>query len=95
MVRELSLAFAKRIEDDIPSDRDAQVDRVFAIALSRHPSDDERQEAVEALSRLTAHWKKIEQERTENSEMGESAETKALTNFCHVVMNSAEFLFVD
>ncbi|MBP90237.1 MAG: hypothetical protein CMJ64_26600 [Planctomycetaceae bacterium] len=95
MVRELSLAFAKRIEDEIPSDRNTQVDRVFEIALSRQPSDEERQEAVRTIGELTVHWKKIEQEQTEKTENEESAETKALANFCHVVMNSAEFLFVD
>jgi hypothetical protein len=95
MVRELSLAFAKRIEAESPSDRNAQVDRVFQIALSRQPSEEEKQQAIETIAKLTAHWKKIELERTEKTENEVSPETKALTNFCHVVMNSAEFLFVD
>ena len=95
LVRELSLAFAKRIEAEIPSDRDAQVDRVFTIAVGRQPNAEERQGAIETLENLTAHWKKIEPENAEGTKRDESAETKALANFCHVIMNSAEFLFVD
>lgn len=95
MVRELSLSFAKRIEEEIPSDLRSQVNRVFEIALSRQPSEAERREAVEALAKLTASWKKVAGDRTEDTEEDELPETKALANFCHVVMNSAEFLFVD
>ena len=90
MVRQLSLEFAKRIAAEIPSDRGTQVDRAFEIALSRQPEPEERQQAIDALEQLTAHWEKVEQTEGE-----ESAKVKALANLCHVVMNSAEFLFVD
>jgi len=127
LVRELALAFAKQIQAAIPRDQNAQVQRAFELALSRHPSDDERRAALDTIVELTAAWQKIEQKQavdteldeaddtelsesanTEQSESAntaqgesanpvpsESAETKALANLCHVLINSAECLFVD
>jgi hypothetical protein len=92
MVRKLSESFAKRVEAEVPGDRDRQIERVYEIALSRTPSDEEQQYSREALDKLTARWR---QELKDRQNAGESAESRALANFCHVIMNSAEFLFVD
>ncbi|MCA9071071.1 MAG: DUF1553 domain-containing protein, partial [Planctomycetaceae bacterium] len=88
MVRELALAFAERVESEAPDNRDQQIDRVYQIALNRPPSDEEKQFASKTLSQLTKEW------QTELKDESK-AKTRALANYCHVIMNSAGFLFVD
>ena len=98
MVRELSRKFASRVEQDVPADRSRQVERVYNIALSRSPTSEERELALQTLQSLTTHWAVIAppSESEEKSLRNvRSAETRALANLCHVIMNSAEFLFVD
>jgi hypothetical protein len=92
MIRQLSEEFAKRVEAEVPLDRARQIDRVYEIALSRPPGPLDKKYAIDTLDALTTRWRQ--------SSSGESggalpAETRALANFCHVVMNSAAFLFVD
>jgi hypothetical protein len=92
LVRELSESFARRVETDVSDDRDRQIDRVYEIALSRSPSEEEHLYSREALDELTAQWKSALKEQ---KDAGESPDSRALANFCHVMLNSAEFLFVD
>ena len=58
-----------------------QVDAVYRIALSRQPSDEERSLGVETL-------KKLESKRKGQPQM-------ALETYCHTILNSAAFIFVD
>ncbi len=100
MVRNLTLEFAQRIETEAGSDRYKQVQEVYQDALSRKPTPAESQLALEVLSQLTAEWEnraKSASNANDGSINDEapSAETMALANFCHVIMNSAEFLFID
>ena len=88
MVRQLSVEFAQRIQQEVGNDRNRQIDRVYEVALSRIPDDEERQLAVEAMKQIAAEFTD-----SESSEL--TPETRALASFCHVVMNSASFLFVD
>ena len=92
LVRAWALAFARRIEAEAPSDHVRQIDRVYQIALSRNPNPQERQYSVAALQQLTAQWQAVP-----GSEASKDipAATRALANFCHVIMNSAAFLYVD
>jgi hypothetical protein len=93
LIRDLSVSFANRIEEEVKDDRYAQVQRIYQIALSRNPSEKEKQLALETLSELTLAWEQRLKAAPKPDEP--NAQTRALANFCHVVMNSAEFLFVD
>jgi hypothetical protein len=42
---------------------------------------------LETLERLAAEWHKQESEA--------NAELRALTSYCHTIVNSAEFVYVD
>ncbi|NQV25730.1 MAG: DUF1553 domain-containing protein [Rhodopirellula sp.] len=98
MVRELALQFAQRIETQAGNDRYRQVEQVYQDALSRQPTSEETQLALETLSQLTATWERRQSEPQNESARNvksPSPETLALANFCHIIMNSAEFLFVD
>ena len=100
MVRGLTRQFAERIETKAGDDRYKQVEEVYQDALSRKPTPEETQLALETLSKLTAEWEnraisESDTEKRSATTESPSAETLALANFCHVIMNSAEFLFVD
>lgn len=97
MVRDLAFRFAEQVETDAGDDRYRQVETVYQTAFGRSPSSEEMQLALESLSSLTARWEEAEQKTGKDTpEKGSrSAASMALANFCHVVMNSAEFLFVD
>jgi len=103
MVREIAGDYAAAIVREIPNDRYRQIERVYQTALSRNPTPEETQLALETLDKLTTQWetqlasaadsKETDSKKTESDER--SAEARALANFCHIILNSAEFLFVD
>ena len=82
-VHELAEAFATRVQylaGDAASE-DAIVNLVYNMALSRSPDDEERRHGLTALSQLNDAWN--------------GDETAALTTYCHTILNSAAFLFID
>lgn len=97
LVRELSLSMAQRIQREVAADREEQVRSIFAIALSRHPDETELAWAVESLTELTEKWREQESDAAGDVDQDQAIapETRALANLCHVILNSAEFLFVD
>src|SRR5262249_45636724 len=88
MIHNLADQFAGRVIREVGDDPARQVERIYRIGLSRPPSDEERSLGVESLARLTEQWSRNEADRKE-------APRRALGTYCHVIMNSAGFLFVD
>ncbi|HUY33435.1 MAG TPA: PSD1 and planctomycete cytochrome C domain-containing protein [Pirellulales bacterium] len=86
-VSELAGLFAARVRAEAGNDRGRQVERVYLIALGRRPNEDELRLGVETLQRLAAQWRKQETES--------EAEKRALANYCHAIVNSAEFVYID
>jgi hypothetical protein len=84
MVQRLAEAFAERVRREAGADQDRQIERVYLIALSRPPSAEEVRLGREALGRLALQWTAAGQ-----------TEAKALASYCHAVVNSANFLYVD
>ena len=84
-VRELAAAFAVRVEglldDRDKNDRAARVELVYQIALSRPPSEKERRLGTAALKELLTTWN--------------GNRRAALETYCHAILNSAAFLYVD
>jgi hypothetical protein len=84
-VRQLAAAFALRVEDLLSAqgkdDRGARIDLVYQLALSRPPRERERLLGIETLKELEAAWKE---------DRGAALET-----YCHTILNSAAFLYVD
>jgi hypothetical protein len=93
MVQQLAGSFAERVRREVGSDPVRQIKRAYWIALSRPPSDEEREIGVQALRKLTEWWAKHVAARPK-AELKE-AERKALASYCHALMNSAAFLYVD
>ena len=95
MVRESSRYFAGRVMDAVGGDVGKQIERVYLESLCRRPSTEELKLGETALRDLTRHW----QQHLEKEVPAEPREAKAkwlaLAAFCHTIMNSAEFIYID
>ena len=92
MVERLAESFARRVRRGAGGDPARQVEAVYLIALSRPPTAEEKKLGREALDRLADEW--LKQAATGMPDR-DAAELKALTTYCHALMNSAAFLYVD
>ena len=87
MVLQLSEQFARRVMREAGADHRRQIEQVYLIALSRMPNAEEKKLGLDALALLADQWA---------AKSGkETAELKALTTYCHSLVNSAGFLYVD
>ncbi|MEX2119748.1 MAG: PSD1 and planctomycete cytochrome C domain-containing protein [Pirellulales bacterium] len=90
-VRELAGHFAQRVQQRTTGDWASQVEQVYLVALGRKPTGDERQLGADTLARLAEAW----QNAAPSDGADVPAEQRALTSFCHTVINTAEFLYID
>lgn len=72
--------FAARVSNDWGLTNDVRVERAFKLAFQRAPSDDERQMALGFLAK---------------QEKITGAAYTALVDFCHMLLNSNEFVYVN
>jgi hypothetical protein len=86
MVDELAERFADRVIREAGAELDAQVERVYWIALSRSPSKSERELGLNAIKGLNADWSQKD---------AANAPQRALKSYCRAIFNSAAFLYVD
>ena len=93
MVFELAESFAARVRNDVGHDPEKQIKRISLLAFGRVLDDDEQQIARESLSQLEAKW--TDHLTSVGSADPEVIRHKALTAYCHAMMNSAEFLYID
>jgi hypothetical protein len=92
MVEQLASDFARRIKREAGREPGKQVLAVYLAAFSRLPSAEEKRLGQETLTKLADEW----ENQPESAKLGrETAELKALTTYCHAIMNSAAFLYVD
>ncbi len=75
-----SKSFAARVSNDSGLSQDAQIDRAFKLAYARSANEDERKLSREFLARQTGITGSREQ---------------ALADFCHMLLNSNEFLYLN
>jgi hypothetical protein len=88
MVRRLAERFSRRVRQEAGSDPERQIEWVHLMALSRPPSEEEKTLGQAALARLSKGWSKHPADR-------EEAGQRALTAYCHTILNSAAFLYID
>jgi hypothetical protein len=93
MVQQLAGSFAERILREARPDVDKQIERIYLVALSRLPSAEEKQWGRETLARMTEQWT-LDLSRKGRPDPGQAAR-QALVNYCHALLNSAEFLYLD
>lgn len=92
---EFARYMAGRVIDEAGSDRKRQVELVYLRALSRLPTDFERQESEAALEQLARHWPERLKKDNQDAPIEPTANWLSLASLCHTVMNSAEFIFID
>ena len=81
-VRELASAFASRVAKfgTNVNGRRKQIEAIYVLALSRLPTKQEIRLGAESLANLERTWKQPEM---------------ALETYCHTILNSAAFIYVD
>jgi len=93
MVSELAEDLARRIKSEAGTEPARQIERIYLVALGRPPEANELAQGQSSLSRLADRW------AAEPAGGGQPdrilAAHKALTTYCHAILNSAEFLYVD
>lgn len=94
MIRDLATSFANRVQKEVGNDAYRQVERVYQLALNRMPSETEKEISTQALEQLRNAWRKHLASQ-KPAEKDANANTKALANFCHAIINSAGFLYID
>jgi hypothetical protein len=90
-VRQLATYFAQRIEQHAGIDPARQIEQAYWLAFSRPPNEEERKASLESL----ANFREIAMQQPANSGHPHKFNQEALAEFCHVLMNSAAFLYVE
>ncbi len=93
MVFHLAEQFAIRVKGEVGTDTKQQVERIYLIALGRPPKPNELSMGIKALRSLFEKWTK--QPSHGGLPHPDSLQQKALTAYCHAIINSADFLYVD
>ena len=95
LVRESSRYFAGRVIDAVGADPGMQVERVYLTALSRRPSAEERELGEQAIEDLTHYWLEHLEKEVPPEPKRVKAKWSALGTFCHTILNSPGFVYVD
>jgi hypothetical protein len=102
-------AMADLIIQDIGTDRDSQVRRAYEMALGRQPDAVELETTVKSFEELREKWRGAIQKAElpapqpgtttppveKKLSIDEQIMRRSLTNLCHALMNSAEFIYID
>ena len=86
---------AGRLVDEIGPDPREQVEAVFLRTLSRPPSATEMSDSLAALDEFAEIWPKRLQKDRDPAPLRWKSRWLALASFCHTMLNSAEFSFID
>ena len=89
-VHQLAGIFAARVLEEAGAEEEKQVRRAYLLAASRPPQKDALESALAGLRALKKKWLAEDKD----AEPG-TASRRALENFCHALINSASFLYID
>jgi mono/diheme cytochrome c family protein len=84
MVENLAEVFAERVRKEAGDQPEKQIETAYWYALSRPPSAEEKSASLQAFT----HFKQLERPGSDESQ-------RALASFCHALVNSAGFLYID
>ncbi|MDE2755423.1 MAG: PSD1 and planctomycete cytochrome C domain-containing protein [Acidobacteriota bacterium] len=85
-VRRLAESLAERVKREAGSDPARRIEQAYWIVLNRPPTSEEQSVSRQALEKL--------QKSVETAGEKKAAE-QALAKFCHTLLNSAGFLYID
>jgi hypothetical protein len=106
MIEKLAESFAQRVRKEAGDDPEKQIARAYWIALSRPPTEDERRASANVLRQLRNVQSSQSTAGSLSSVAAKPAPDRstptaddpaalALGDFCHTLMNSAAFLYID
>lgn len=86
MVARLAASLAGRVRAEAGADPGQQIEQAYLISVNRPPTPEEKALSRDTLRQLSMAW-------ASEGESGASA--KALETFCHTLINSSAFIYVD
>ena len=95
MAWNLARYMAGRIIDEAGTSRDRQIEQVYLRAYSRKPSTDEIATGITAISDFEKQWPDRLKKDNADAPLATQSAWLALANYCHAILNSAEFSFID
>ena len=95
MTWDLARFMAGRVMDEAGNDRAKQIEQVYLRAYGRPPKAEELQIGKQAIDQFAKDWPA--RLASDNSDAPRAGQTQwlALANYCHAILNSAEFSFID
>jgi cytochrome c553 len=95
MTWELARYMAGRVIDEAGDDRTRQIEAIYLRALSRKPTAAEVKTATDAIATFREAWPARLAQDNGDAPRATTASWLAIANFCHAILNSAEFSFID
>ena len=89
-IHQLAGIFAARVLEEAGPEKEKQVRQAYLLTASRPPQKEELESALAGLEALEKKWLAQEKAGEEST-----ASRRALENFCHALINSASFLYID
>ena len=86
--RDQAKHLAQRVIREVGEDADARINRVFQLALTRRPTADE-------LTQTRNYLKRQSDVYLQAGKTADQANLSAFADFCQVILNTNEFMFLD
>jgi hypothetical protein len=95
MTWDLARYMAGRVIDEAGTEPARQIEAVYLRALSRRPTEKETRLGTEAIAEFAKQWPERLAADNNDGPRTMNAHWLALANYCHALLNSAEFSFID
>jgi hypothetical protein len=92
---DLARYMAGRVIDEAGADTSKQIEAIYLRAFSRRPAPDEVAEGLSAIAEFHKEWPARLAKDNGEAPRESAASWLALANYCHALLNSAEFSFID
>ena len=95
VVHELAGDFAQRVASESSDDPGERAARAWLLATGRSPTREELDASTAALAQLTQYWEGQTPAESDEAGAQPTPADRALADYCHAMINSAEFLYID
>jgi hypothetical protein len=86
---------AGRIIDEQPASPERQIEQAYWRILSRRPSTEEIGQGVRSVAAMIRQWEDHLRSENHQAPLRSTAEWSALADFCHAMLSSAEFAYIE
>jgi hypothetical protein len=86
---------AARLVHDAGDDLNREVDRAYWLAFSRPPTENQRQQAVQFVTKQIEAARQQSDAPKAGSPAPPSTKIRALADLCHVLFNTNEFVYLN